>query len=62
MPNSVWEPWASSSIRGEGLDCEGACSDVALDAQDPFGQQGRQLAITQEPAGGLEVAGGAAWR
>ena len=46
----------------EGLCREGAGSNVALDAQDAFGQERSQLGVAQEPAGRLEVAGGAAWR
>ena len=41
---------------------EQSCGDVALHTQDLFGEQGRELTIAQEPAGCLDVAGGASWR
>ena len=49
-------------VWSHGLGGEGSGSDGAFDAQDTLGQQRGQLAVAQEPAGCLDIAGSAAWR
>jgi len=49
-------------VRSHGLGGEVPGGDVVFDAQDTLGQQRSQLAVAQEPAGCLDIAGSAAWR
>lgn len=57
LPVEIKDEFGRQRLGGEG-----AGGDFALNAQDLIGQQRSQLAVAQEPAACLDVAGGAAWR
>jgi hypothetical protein len=51
------DEFGSQRFRGERCS-----SDFVLGAQHALSEERGQLTVAQEPAGGLDLAGGTAWR